>query len=111
VGTNVSRRSLVKQIGAASAALGLAGCQTQSDETPTSGDDGDSGGGGQSGPGGADFEFSRHPAVAPPGWDPSKTQEGSGQNERTAVFVLQNIDNPFFIPMTCGFHDALNVFG
>jgi hypothetical protein len=60
VGTNVSRRSLVKQIGAASAALGLAGCQTQSDETPTSGDDGDSGGGGQSGPGGADFEFSRH---------------------------------------------------
>ncbi|WP_311170819.1 substrate-binding domain-containing protein [Halobellus ordinarius] len=115
VGANVSRRTVVKQMGAVGAALGLAGCQTQNDENTTTngsgdGGDGDGGGGGQGG-GTADFEFSRHPAVAPPGWEPSKTREGSGQNERTAVFVLQNIDNPFFIPMTCGFHDALNVFG
>jgi len=111
VGTDVSRRSLMKQIGAAGAALGLAGCQTEDDATSTD-DEGDGESGGQSDGGGeADFEFSRHPAVAPPGWDPSKTEQGSGRNERTAVFVLQNIDNPFFIPMTCGFHDALNVFG
>jgi ABC-type sugar transport system substrate-binding protein len=49
--------------------------------------------------------------VAPPGWDGSKTQSGSGQNQRRAVFVIQNIDNPFFIPMTVGFNDALNIFG
>ena len=121
VGASVSRRKLITQIGAASAALGLAGCQTEGDATPTDADgdgsdgsdgsDGGNGGGNQGGGSAADFEFSRHPAVAPPGWDPSKTQQGSGENERTAVFVLQNIDNPFFIPMTCGFHDALNVFG
>jgi len=121
VGTNVSRRDIMKQIGAASAALGLAGCSTadDGDASPTDGggnDDGDTsptngGGGNDDGNAAADFEFSRHPAVAPPEWEPSKTQSGSGQNERTAVFVLQNIDNPFFIPMTCGFHDALNVFG
>jgi len=112
VGTNVSRRTVVKQMGAVGAALGLAGCQTQNDETTSTSSSGDGGGGGgQSGGGTADFEFSRHPAVAPPQWSPSKTRQGSGRNERTAVFVLQNIDNPFFIPMTCGFHDALNVFG
>jgi len=43
--------------------------------------------------------------------DASKTASGSGQNQRTGVFVLQNVDNPFFIPMTVGFHDALNTFG
>jgi simple sugar transport system substrate-binding protein len=93
-------------LGAAGAAVGLAGCQTasQGDGTTTPDD-------GEGGTTQGDFEFSRHPAVTPPGWEASKTQQGSGQNERTAVFVLQNIDNPFFIPMTCGFHDALNVFG
>ncbi|MFD1646849.1 substrate-binding domain-containing protein [Haloarchaeobius litoreus] len=121
VGAGVSRRGLVKQLGAASAAVGLAGCGTTSNEEPTDTDT-DGGGGGGNGGGGddndggggedqPDFEFSRHPAVAPPTWDPSKTREGSGENRRTAVFVLQNIDNPFFIPMTCGFHDALNMFG
>jgi ABC-type sugar transport system substrate-binding protein len=100
----------------AAEAAGVAGCQTEDNTNTTNGGNGGGGGGsggGQSGGGGgtADFEFSRHPAVAPPEWDPSKTREGSGQNERTAVFVLQNIDNPFFIPMTCGFHDALNMFG
>jgi len=120
VGSSITRRGVVKQIGAVSAALGLAGCQTSDDGDGEGDGDGDGNGDGDGSDGngasdgtaaGADFEFSRHPAVAPPGWDPSKTREGSGQNERTAVFVLQNIDNPFFIPMTCGFHDALNVFG
>ena len=118
VGSTITRRGVVKQIGAVSAALGLAGCQTSDDGDGDGTADGDGDGNGSDGNGGsdgtaagADFEFSRHPAVAPPGWDASKTRTGSGQNERTAVFVLQNIDNPFFIPMTCGFHDALNVFG
>jgi len=110
VGANVSRRTLMKQIGVASAAIGLAGCTTEDGGDGGDGDDGGDGGDGGDGQS-ADFEFSRHPAVAPPEWDASKSAQGSGQNERTAVFVLQNIDNPFFIPMTCGFHDALNIFG
>ncbi|MFB6296149.1 MAG: substrate-binding domain-containing protein [Halobacteriales archaeon] len=120
VGAGTSRRDVLKQLGAVGAALGLAGCESTGDSgataSPTDGggatsptDGGSMNGGGNASAG--DFEFSRHPAVAPPGWDASKTASGSGQNQRTGVFVLQNIDNPFFIPMTVGFHDALNQFG
>jgi ABC-type sugar transport system substrate-binding protein len=121
VGASTSRRSVLTQLGAIGGAVGVAGCATDESQNQASPDGSGGGGGGSGGGGGggadgdgsqeADFEFSRHPAVAPPQWSPEKTRQGSGQNERTAVFVLQNIDNPFFIPMTCGFHDALNVFG
>jgi len=114
VGKNVSRRDLMKQLGAVGAAVGLAGCSFGvQDSSGAGGGDGGSEGGGEGGGGGGqqDFEFSRHPMVAPPDWDASKTSEGPGTNERRAVFVIQNIDNPFFIPMTVGFNDALNVFG
>jgi len=107
VGSDVSRRNVMKQIGAVGAAMGvtaLAGCAQQ--------DGGDGDGEGQApSSGDEDFEYSRHPAWAPPGWDASKTASGDGQNERRCVFVIQNVDNPFFVPMTCGFNDALNTFG
>ena len=75
VGAGVSRRTVMKQIGVASAALGLAGCQTEDDGTDAPAQEGDGSANGST----ADFEFSRHPAVAPPEWDASKTREGSGQ--------------------------------
>lgn len=112
VGKGVSRRDLMKQLGVVGATLGLAGCQTEN-----SSGDGEDGGGGSGGGGDGstdgqqNFEFSRHPMVAPPQWDAANTQEGAGDTEREAVFVIQNIDNPFFIPMTVGFNDALNQFG
>jgi ABC-type sugar transport system substrate-binding protein len=105
VGKDVSRRDVMKQVGAVSAAVGmtgLAGCQGDGDDN----DNNDDNGGGAA----QDFEFSRHPAVAPPTWEASKTTEGDGKNERQAVFVIQNIDNEFFIPMTVGFNDGLSVF-
>jgi len=126
VGDGVSRRTVLKQVAAASALVGSAGClsrrsdpgptddpdpetPTETDETttpdptatPPTDDDSPAAG----------FEFSRHPAVAPPGWEASNTVSGDGLSERRAVFVIQNIDNPFFIPLTAGFHDALNTFG
>jgi ABC-type sugar transport system substrate-binding protein len=100
------------QLAAVGTATGLAGCSLGVENGEDSGSgDGDGNAEGSVQAGGADFEFSRHPMVAPPGWDGSKTQSGSGQNQRRAVFVIQNIDNPFFIPMTVGFNDALNIFG
>ena len=107
VGKGVSRRDLMKQLGAVGAAVGLAGCQFGVDEEEDGGDGGEQVENGSP----DDFEFSRHPMVAPPQWDGSKTESGAGDTEREAVFVIQNIDNPFFIPMTVGFNDALNVFG
>jgi ABC-type sugar transport system substrate-binding protein len=112
VGSGVSRRKLMTQLAAVGTATGLAGCSLGVENGEDSGSgDGDGNAEGSVQAGGADFEFSRHPMVAPPGWDGSKTQSGSGQNQRRAVFVIQNIDNPFFIPMTVGFNDALNIFG
>jgi len=122
LGAGVSRREVVKQLGAAGALVGtaaMAGCQSDSDATPTDGggNNNNSGtpcpGGTPNGEGGSQniVGASRHPAVAPPGWEPANTQEGSGDSDRTAVFVYQNSKNPFFVPMTCGFHDALNNYG
>ena len=111
VGKGVSRRRLMQQLGAVGAAVGLAGCSfgVQDEASPT-----EAAGGGTEGGGSTpeqDFEFSRHPMVAPPEWEASNTLEGGDGSERRAVFVIQNIDNPFFIPMTVGFNDALEVFG
>jgi len=111
LGNGVSRRDVLKKLGAAGAAMGMAaaaGCQSDSSDTSTP-----TGGNGGNGTPDAqqEFSFSRHPAVAPPGWEPSNTAEGSGRNERTAVFVYQNAANPFFLPMTVGFNDALNNYG
>jgi ABC-type sugar transport system substrate-binding protein len=108
LGKGVSRRDAMKKIGAVGAAMGtvgMAGCQGDGgDGTDTPGN----GGGG----GSADFEFSRHPAPAPPGWESDQTESGSGMNsDRRCVYVIQNVDNTFFVPMTCGYHDALNIFG
>ncbi len=113
VGKGVSRRDLMKQLGAVGAAVGLAGCQFGVNEEEDGSDGGDSGDGGEQveNETADDFEFSRHPMVAPPQWDASNTESGAGDTVREAVFVIQNIDNPFFIPMTVGFNDALNVFG
>jgi len=106
VGKGVSRRDAMKKIGAVGAAMGtmsMAGCLNQ---------EGGGNGNGNGNNGAAqDFEFSRHPAWAPPGWDASKTESGDGMNDRRCVFVIQNTDNQFFVPMTVGFNDALNVFG
>jgi len=107
VGEGVSRRDLMKQLGAVSAAVGLAGCSFGGDDETETAEPGADNGSGDP----ADFQFSRHPMVAPPEWDASKTAEGAGDTERQATFVIQNIDNPFFIPLTVGFNDALNVFG
>lgn len=107
LGKGVSRRDAMKKIGAVGAAMGMAGmagCQGDDGGTDTPGD---GGGGGDS----ADFQFSRHPSVAPPGWSSDQTSTGDGMTERRCVFVLQNIDNPFFIPLQAGFHDALNLHG
>jgi ABC-type sugar transport system substrate-binding protein len=109
LGKGVSRRDAMKKIGAVGAAMGtvgMAGCQGDGGGTDTP----DNGGGG--GGGSADFEFSRHPAPAPPGWESDQTESGSGMNsDRRCVYVIQNVDNTFFVPMTCGYHDALNIFG
>jgi len=107
LGKGVSRRDAMKKIGAVGAAMGtvgMAGCQ---------GDDGGDGGNGNgNGNGGsADFEYSRHPAWAPPGWEADQTESGDGMSDRRCVYVIQNVDNTFFVPMTCGYHDALNIFG
>jgi len=122
LGNGTSRRDILKKLGAAGAAMGMAGvagCQSDSDDTPTgtdgNGTDGDNGTDDDNGTPRAgseqQFEFARHPAVAPPNWDASNTQSGAGNEERTAVFVYQNAGNPFFVPMTVGFNDALNNYG
>jgi ABC-type sugar transport system substrate-binding protein len=117
LGDGVSRRDVLKKLSAAGAAMGMAaaaGCQSGSDDTPTDTQGGNGNGNGngtQTQPSTQEFDFSRHPAVAPPGWDSSKTQSGAGNTERTAVFVYQNSQNPFFVPMTVGFHDALENYG
>ncbi|MFC7028380.1 substrate-binding domain-containing protein [Halomicroarcula sp. GCM10025324] len=119
LGKDVSRRKVMAQLGALGAATGLAGCNALLGDQEDGGDGGDgSDGGGDGGSNGdgnasppADFEFSRHPAVAPPEWDGSKTESGAGDAERTAPFVIQSIDNAFFVPLICGYQDALNQFG
>jgi len=122
VGDGVSRRTVLKQVAAASALLGTAGCLSDNrgemgptdepdpatptgtvttatpTETPTTGPP-------------PDFEFSRHPAVAPPGWEAEKTVSGDGLSERRAVLVLQVTDIPLYTPLITGFHDALHQLG
>jgi len=142
VGRGVSRRRVLKQLGAAGSVVGAAGCLSREDDAPaytetptgtpdettqvtqtpiesptrtptetraretteppaeTPDDDPDPA-----------FEFERYPAVAPPDWQASDTQSGSGDTDRTAVFVYRNSKNPFFVPIVCGFHDALDRYG
>jgi ABC-type sugar transport system substrate-binding protein len=122
LGKGVSRRDVLKKLSAAGAAMGMAGaagCQTDSGGTPTSGNGNGNGGNGTDNcpdgtpqPGSEqEFTFARHPAVAPPNWSSENTQSGAGNTERNAVFVYQNAENPFFVPMTVGFNDALNNYG
>jgi simple sugar transport system substrate-binding protein len=125
LGKDVSRRKVMAQVSALAAATGLAGCSALLGEG--GGGNGGDGGGDSDGGGGsnentqsdgdggatvqADFEFSRHPAVAPPEWSPSKTESGAGDTVRNAPFVIQSIDNAFFVPLIAGYQDALNQFG
>jgi simple sugar transport system substrate-binding protein len=116
VGADVSRRKVMKQLGALGAATGVAGIAgcSQSDGTPTDGGGNGGNGGNCETPGGGeivDLGFSRYPSMAPPGWEEGQNDSGDGLNEHTAVFVLQNTENPFFVPLTAGFNDALNAFG
>jgi ABC-type sugar transport system substrate-binding protein len=117
LGNGRSRRDILKKLSAAGAAMGMAGvagCQSDSDDTPTEteGPNGTDNGDGTPEPGSQqEFQFARHPAVAPPNWSSENTQSGAGNTEREAVFVYQNSSNPFFVPMTVGFNDALNNYG
>jgi len=122
VGNGASRRSVLKRLAAAGAAVGAAGCfDDEGGDTPTASDTATSSDTAMStrtptetapNPDPAQFfEFDAHPVVRPPGWSSENTRSGSGNTERTAVFVYQNAGNPFFVPMTVGFNDALNNYG
>ena len=118
----VSRRKLIKQLGALGAASGLAGCSGLLQGGGTTGGGGQSGGGNDSGGGNQssggstggqplqDFEFSRIPMVPPPTAPIDNANPDTGV-ERRAEFVIQNVANPFFTPLIAGFNDALNQFG
>jgi ABC-type sugar transport system substrate-binding protein len=130
VGDGTSRREVLKQVGAAGAVLGLAGCLSDGRrDTPAPTEEPETDDPTPTDPPSTASHTStappeparppdpgvrtapRHPAVAPPTWDPAKTESGDELAERRAVFALQNIDNPFFTPIVCGFHDALHQFG
>ncbi|MFB6308259.1 MAG: substrate-binding domain-containing protein [Haloarculaceae archaeon] len=125
VGAGQSRRSIMKQLGAAGLAGGLtalAGCSGLRDSsTPTPGDGssdgGDSestppssgGGGGQSGEK-ESIAFERVDLVPPP------TAENIDNSnpidpQRRMVLVNQNGENQFWVPCIAGLHDALKKMG
>lgn len=115
----VSRRKLMKQLGALGAISSVAGCaglledtngtngdNIDADESGGPGDDPDSGGPDDFA---KDFEFSRIPMIPPPTAPVDNASPKTGA-ERRAEFVLQNIANPFFTPLIAGFNDALNQY-
>lgn len=107
VGTDVSRRDVLKQVAATSSLLGTAGCLSDTDDEPAPAPSTETPGVDPR----EDFEFSKHPAVSPPGWEASNTVSGDGLSERRAVLVLQITDIPLYMPLIAGFHDALHQFG
>lgn len=122
----VSRRSLMKQLGAAGlvgGAGGLAGCsglRSSGTDTVTgsdgSGGDGDGGGDGQqtaSQESGSDVEaptFKRVELVPPPSAASIDNSDPSDE-QRRMVLVNQNGENQFWVPCINGLNDALNKLG
>lgn len=117
----VSRRELMKQLGAVGIASSMAGCSGLLQDTDGSGATGTGGGGGDDGGGGntqqqqnqpqtGDFDYSRIPMVPPPTAPIDNASPDTGV-QRRAEFVIQNVANPFFTPLIAGFNDALNQFG
>ncbi|WP_330632973.1 substrate-binding domain-containing protein [Halocatena halophila] len=108
----VSRRRLMKQLGAIGLASSLAGCGSLlEDRSGSSTDDG----GADSDSNGEDnqpqeFNYSRIPMIEPPS-APIDNQNPETGITRRAEFVIQNVANPFFTPLIAGFNDALNQFG
>jgi simple sugar transport system substrate-binding protein len=107
----VSRRKLMKQLGAIGAVSSVAGCTAllEDRDSAEDGSDGSGGGGGQNS-GTQDFEYSRIPMISPPTAPVDNASPKTGEKRR-AEFVLQNVANPFFTPLIAGFNDALNQFG
>jgi len=121
----VSRRELVKQLGAAglvSGAGGLAGCsglRGGSDGGSPTGDTGGDGGtanvqetdsDGSSGSSGQAPNFKRVELVPPPSAEAIDNSNPSDP-ERRMVLVNQNGENQFWVPCINGLNDALNKLG
>lgn len=108
----VSRRKLMKQLGAIGAVSSIAGCSALLQDTggtdPSDGNGGDDGGNQGGEP--EEFNYSRIPMIPPPTAPVDNASPGAGEKRR-AEFVLQNVANPFFTPLIAGFNDALDQFG
>ncbi len=110
----VSRRKLMKQLGALGmlgGMTGLAGCSSlqDGDGTPT---DGGGGNGTQTdnGNGSRIPEFTRVPLVPPPTADDMDLSDPQDP-ERQMQFVVHNATNQFFTPVIAGMNDGLNKLG
>lgn len=104
VGHGISRRSVMRQIGAVAglgAAAGLAGCQQ--------GDDGNGGGGnGNGGNGGGDAPDYQQVELVPPPNDLAFDQDPP---EREVTMVTHDASTSFFVPTIAGLHDAMRQLG
>lgn len=111
----VSRRNLMKQLGAAGLVGSLAGCsslrasdtETPAEETSSNDDQSsdDGGGGGPQAP-----KFKRVELVPPPSAD-QIDNSNPDDGERRMVLVNQNGENQFWVPCINGLNDALNKLG
>ena len=111
----VSRRNLMKQLGAAGLVGSFAGCsslrasdtETPAEETSSNDDQSsdDSGGGGPQAP-----KFKRVELVPPPSAD-QIDNSNPDDGERRMVLVNQNGENQFWVPCINGLNDALNKLG
>lgn len=106
----VSRRKLIKQLGAVGATASMAGCSGLLQDTGNESGDGGSAGDGGGGSAGSDFDHSRIPMIEPPSAPIDNSNPSTGVTRR-AEFVIQNVANPFFTPLIAGYNDALNQFG
>ncbi|WP_136689525.1 substrate-binding domain-containing protein [Halorhabdus amylolytica] len=104
VGKGVSRRDVMKQLGALTAVGGLAGCLQQSDTT-TEGGGGDDGGDG--GSGGSAPSYQRVDLVPPP----TELDFSSEPPERDVRMVCHNGAISFWNPSIGGLHDAASQLG
>jgi len=102
VGTGISRRRVMQQLGALSAVGGLAGCLQQEDtETPGDSDDGDSGGDGAAPP------YQRIDLNPPP----TELEFARDPPERSVTMVCHNGAISFWNPAIGGLHDAASQLG
>ncbi|WP_128906085.1 substrate-binding domain-containing protein [Halorubrum amylolyticum] len=105
-GANVSRRSVMRQLGAATAIGGLAGClqqeSTGDDGSDGSGDDGGNGGGNGSAP-----SYQRVDLTPPP----TEMDFSRDPPERDITMVCHNGAISFWNPTIGGLHDAASQLG